>query len=91
MPTQQSATQRILSEDVLTLKDARDELRHVLGKRLDKTTLYRWCLKGVDGTTLEHIRLGGRILTSRQSITRFIESRSAANRSSNFRAPGAKQ
>jgi hypothetical protein len=91
MPTQQSATQRILSEDVLTLNDARNELRHVLGKRLDKTTLYRWCLKGVDGTKLQHIRLGGRILTSRQALTRFIESRSEANPSSKSRMSGTEK
>lgn len=70
-------TQRVLSEDVITLQDARRELEGILGRRPDKTTLYRWCLRGVGGVRLEHVRLGNRILTSKQSITRFIEARSA--------------
>ena len=74
-----SATARILTEDVLTLQDARRELVQVTGRRPDKTTLYRWCLKGVRGTKLEHIRLGDRILTSRQALTRFIQSRTVAS------------
>ena len=72
-----TATQRILSEDVISLHEARQELEPIFGKRPDKTTLYRWCLKGIGGTKLEHVRIGGRILTSRQALTRFIEERSA--------------
>ncbi len=73
-----STTQRILSEDVLTLADAQKELAGILGKRPDKTTLYRWCLRGVGGIKLEHVRIGNRILVSRQSLTRFIEARTEA-------------
>lgn len=71
-----SAVSKILTEDVLTLQDARTELFRATGRRPDKTTLYRWCLRGVSGTKLEHIRLGDRILTSRQALTRFIVARS---------------
>ena len=67
--------QRILTEDGITLRGARADLEKVLGRRPDKTTLYRWCLKGVRGVKLEHVRLGNLILTSRQAITRFIERR----------------
>ncbi|MDV6034398.1 MAG: DUF1580 domain-containing protein [Phycisphaera sp. RhM] len=68
---------QVLTEDVITLQDARRELIPFLGRRPDKATLYRWCLRGVKGTKLEHVRIGNRILTSRQAITRFIESRTA--------------
>ena len=74
--TAQAAVARILTEDPITLQEARTELFRATGRRPDKTTLYRWCLKGVAGTKLEHIRLGDRILTSRQAITRFITARS---------------
>ncbi len=67
---------RILSEDVVSLQEARREIATATGIRPDKSTLYRWCLKGVAGTKLEHVRLGDRILTSKQSITRFIAARS---------------
>ncbi len=68
---------KILCEDVLTLQEARREIASVTGRRVDKTTIYRWVLRGVRGTKLEHIRLGDRILTSRQALTRFIAARSA--------------
>lgn len=78
MAASTTAPVQILTEDVLTLQDARRELALVTGRRPDKTTLYRWCLKGCRGTKLEHIRLGDRILTSKQALTRFIASRTAA-------------
>ncbi|HBJ36632.1 MAG TPA: hypothetical protein DDZ51_18125 [Planctomycetaceae bacterium] len=74
--TIQKTVSQILTEDVLTLQDARREIASATGRRPDKCTIYRWCLKGVGGTKLEHIRLGDRILTSRQAITRFITARS---------------
>ncbi len=76
MAATSSNTARILSEDVLTLQDARREIASITGRRPDKTTLYRWCLRGVGKSKLEHVRLGNRIITSRQAVTRFIESRS---------------
>lgn len=72
-----STVQKVLTEDVLTLRDAQAELAETFGKRPDKTTLYRWCLRGVGGVKLDHLRLGNRIITSRQALTRFVEARSA--------------
>lgn len=71
-----TTTQRILSEDVRSLQDARSELFKLTGRRPDKATLYRWCLRGVRGTKLEYVRLGDRMFTSVQALTRFIEARS---------------
>lgn len=71
-----TAVSKILTEDPITLQEARSEIANVTGHRPDKCTIYRWCLKGVGGTRLEHIRLGDRILTSLPAITRFIEARS---------------
>ena len=70
--------QRILSEDVLTLEQARGELEICLGTRPDKSTVYRWCLRGVSGNRLESTRIGGRIITSKQALTRFIEAQNSA-------------
>ena len=67
---------RILTEDVLSLQQARTELANITGVRPDKSTLTRWILRGVGGIKLEAIRLGGRnIFTSTQALTRFIEAR----------------
>jgi hypothetical protein len=72
-----SAISRILTESPITLDQARNELKPILGKRVDKTTLYRWCLRGVGGVKLEHARVGNQILVSLPAITRFIEARTA--------------
>lgn len=67
---------RILTEDVLSLAQARDELAKLTGIRPDKATMTRWIHRGVGGVKLEAIRLGGRhIFTSTQALTRFIEAR----------------
>ena len=69
---------RILTEDVLTLTQARSELANLTGIRPDKATLTRWIHRGVGGIKLEAIRLGGRnIFTSMQALTRFIEARTS--------------
>ncbi len=66
---------QILTEDVITLADARKELAAITGKRPDKATMSRWVHRGVGGVRLEAVRLGVQLLTSRQAITRFIEAR----------------
>lgn len=77
--TQVEATvNRILTEDVLTLTEARRELASVTGKRPDKATMTRWIHRGVGGTKLEAVRLGMQLFTSRQAITRFIQSRTSS-------------
>ena len=63
---------RLLSEDILTLKQARSELHSLLGKRPDKSTVYRWCLRGANGHKLESIKIGGQVITSKQALTRFF-------------------
>lgn len=73
---QSHPSQLILTEDVLTTTQACEELRPIFGKPIDRTTLYRWALRGIGGTRLEYTKVGGRIVTSRQAITRFIEKRS---------------
>lgn len=82
MPDTLSPTQRILTEDVLTLAEARSELRAITGKRPDKSTMTRWIHRGVGSpkVKLEAIRLGhSQLFTSRQALTRFIEARTAAS------------
>ncbi|MDM4014695.1 DUF1580 domain-containing protein [Roseiconus lacunae] len=76
-PAMTESVRRVLTEDCLTLSEARSEIKQATGRRPDKTTVYRWVNRGVGGTKLEAVRLGGVIITSRQAITRFIDARSA--------------
>jgi hypothetical protein len=68
---------RVLTEDVLTLSQARTELAAITGQRPDKATLTRWIHRGVGGHKLDAVRLGVQLLTSRQALTRFITARTA--------------
>ena len=70
------AVSRVLTEDVLTLSQARTELSQIAGHRPDKATLGRWIHRGVGGVKLDAIRIGRQLLTSKQALTRFIEERS---------------
>lgn len=62
-------------QDWMTLRQAAKELP----TRPHVSTVYRWCLKGCRGMRLEHQRIGGRIIVSREGLRRFIESLTAAD------------
>ena len=72
----EACVSRILTEDILTLSQVRTEMAQIDGHRRDKATLSRWIHKGCGDVKLEAIRIGRQLLTSRQALTRFIESRS---------------
>ena len=55
---QSHPSQLILTEDVLTTTQACEELRPIFGKPIDRTTLYRWALRGIGGTRLEYTKVG---------------------------------
>lgn len=75
--TAETLVSRVLTEDVLTLAQARAELRQITGKRPDKATMCRWIHRGAGGVKLDAVRLGCQLLTSRQALTRFIQARTA--------------
>lgn len=74
---QSEVVARVLSENVLSLKEAQIEIQKVTKFKVDKTSLTRWILKGVGGTKLDAVRIGRMWVTSKESITRFINARSA--------------
>lgn len=74
-----SPVQQILTEDVLTLTEARQEIHSITRQRPDKATLTRWIHRGVGGVKLDAVRLGRQLITSRQAITRFISARTAGS------------
>lgn len=73
--TPESTVNKILTEDVLTMSEARAEIFRATGRRPDKSTITRWIHRGVGGTRLESIRLGSQLLVSKQAIHRFLVSR----------------
>jgi len=69
----------IFAEDLLTTAAAARFLSERLGDgKVSPTSLWRWISKGVlaaDGqrVQLEHLKLGRRLMTSRQALARFAQ------------------
>lgn len=61
---------QVLTEDVITVEEARNKLSKLFRKRQAKSTLIRWIHTG----KLDAVRLGRQWFTSSQALTRFIES-----------------
>jgi len=62
----------LLTEDLIRL----NEVPKVLPRRVDVSTAWRWAMRGVGGIKLETVKIGGKKMTSRQAVTRFIQSTS---------------
>ena len=62
----------IEKEKPLSLAEATRVMPKIDGKKLHVSTLWRWCKKGLRGVRLEHIRIGHRVCTSYQAISRFV-------------------
>lgn len=65
------------NETYLTLREIADVLPRVGGKKIHLSTLHRWTIHGARGVKLETVRLGSRVLTSREAVGRFVAALSA--------------
>lgn len=63
---------RILDETVIGMTEAARALPCVDGTRLHPTCVWRWARRGVRGVKLETARIGGRVVTSREALGRFL-------------------
>ncbi len=63
----------ILSEDLLTIKQAAKEVPRPVGKKpLHYATAWRWAHRGLRGHKLETVRVGSQLMTSRQRLHAFF-------------------
>ncbi len=67
------------SETVGGLAEIAGQLPRVGGRKIHTSTLWRWASRGLRGVRLEHVRLGGRIITSLEAVQRFSERLNNAN------------
>lgn len=58
----------LLTEDVISVSQA---AREIPG-RPHFSTVWRWANRGIGGTKLATVNVGGRIFTSRQAVNRFL-------------------
>ena len=59
-------------ENLITLQEASRLLPRVNGKRINLSTLWRWCRKGLRGVNLEYLRVGSKIVTTHEAMQRFF-------------------
>lgn len=62
------------SETILSLSEATGEVPRGRDskKRVHSSTIYRWATRGVGGTKLEAVRVGGLFVTSSEALSRFF-------------------
>ena len=64
----------ITNEDVIPLSDVPKELPPLRrGRRVHKSTVYRWTSRGTNGIRLEVAKIGGTLVTSREALQRFVD------------------
>ncbi len=61
----------LVSEQALSLSEATRALPPVDGRRPHASTIFRWCKRGLRGVHLEYVRIGNRVCTSREALSRF--------------------
>lgn len=49
-----------------------------IGHRVNRSTVHRWRLRGVRGSKLETVLIGGRRFTSQEALLRFFDRTTAA-------------
>ncbi len=67
-------------EELLTLSQAAKCLPKVDGRKVCNTTLWRWCRLGLRGVSLQYVRVGRRLCTSRPALLRFFTTLSQLDR-----------
>ena len=60
-------------EELLPIKDVARLVPRFGPKAIHYSTVWRWCIKGMHGIRLEHVRVGGRICTTRRALDAFIQ------------------
>lgn len=73
-----------LSEKVLSLSQAARLVPEIDGKRLHASSLWRYCRKGLHRggrrIFLDYVRIGGRVVTTRESLAAFFNALAEADR-----------
>lgn len=60
-------------EELLSLTEATRVIPPIDGKRPHASSVWRWINVGIRGVQLEHLRIGRRVVTSREALERFFQ------------------
>lgn len=79
----------LTTEQTLSLTEATRAIPPLDGKRPVPSTVWRWARKGLRGVRLEYCRVGHRVVTSREALSRFANRLAELDAESGASAPGA--
>lgn len=60
------------TEELMTLAQAAGLLPRIDGRKVSACTLWRWCRKGLRGVSLDYVRVGRRVCTTRTALQQFF-------------------
>ena len=75
------------ADDLVAISELPRLLPRRHGKRLNLATLYRWVSRGVGGSRLPTLRVGGRLYVHRQQLSEFLERLNAGRSSAGTTTP----
>ncbi len=62
----------LFSETILSLREAAKAVPSIDGRKPAYGCIWRWCHRGIRGIRLEHVKLGGKLATSKEALQRFF-------------------
>ena len=78
----------ISQEDLITLAEAAKRLpRRRAGRKVNVSTLHRWCTQGCQGVRLEFLKIGGTRCTSMPALQRFFDALTERDQNADPDAP----
>ena len=75
------------TDSLVHLREVPDLLPRRRGRKVHLSTVYRWTDRGVGGTKLETLKVGGVAYTSQEALARFIAELSGETPPRNAEAP----
>lgn len=81
----------ISQEKLLTFAEAAKRLPHRrAGRKVNVSTLHRWCTKGYQGVRLDFLKIGGTRCTSMAALQRFFDALTERDQGADSAAPPMK-
>jgi len=74
-------------EELITLTQAAGLLPRIDGRKVSVCTLWRWCRRGLRGVSLQYVRVGRRVCTTRAALLRFFSALAELDRQAAPAAP----
>lgn len=81
MEEKQAFRIEISADALISLKDAAAFVRELTkdSHAPNRSAVWRWCVKGLKGVYMPHVRIGGKIYTTQAAVIHFINETTTAS------------